>query len=103
MKIIYSETALKTLSEIIDFLEHKWTSKEIDKLKNDIFKFEQTIYENIITHQYYLKESEIRFMLIAKKQVKIFYKKTIDNKVQVIAFWHSKGSTKNLRKLLKSL
>lgn len=98
MKIIYSQTALKTLDLIIDFLEYKWTSKELENLKSDIFKFEQTIYDNLITHQFYSKKSEIRFMLIAKKQVKIFYKKKNDN-IEVIAFWYSKGNPKDLRKL----
>ena len=75
MKIIYSQTALKTLDLIIEFLEKKWTSKQIENLKNDIFKFEQTIFYNLIAHQFYSKATEIRFMLIAKRQVKIFYLK----------------------------
>ncbi len=38
-------------------------------------------------------------MLIAKRQVKIFYLKK-NNEIEVLAFWHSKGNPKNLRKLL---
>lgn len=101
MKIIYSQTALKTLNLIIEFLEQKWTSKQIENLKNDIFKFEQTVFDNLIGHQFYSKECEIRFMLIAKRQVKIFYKKN-NNHIEVLAFWHSKGSPKNLKRLLGS-
>ena len=29
MKVIYSKNALKTLQEIIEYLEYNWTEKEI--------------------------------------------------------------------------
>lgn len=39
-------------------------------------------------------------MLIAKKQVKVYYEKTEDD-IKVLAFWPSKGNPAILRKILK--
>lgn len=33
MKLIYSDLALITLKEIVDFLNYKWTKKEIKTLR----------------------------------------------------------------------
>ena len=101
MRIYYSETAIKSLGVILEFLELKWTNKQIDFLKSEILKFEETISENIITHQSISINSNIKFMLIAKKQVKIFYRKQNNDVVRVLAFWHSKGNPQQLKKLLK--
>lgn len=97
MRIYYSETAIKSLSVILEFLESKWTNKQIDFLKSEILKFEKTISENLITHQSISFNSNIKFMLIAKKQVKIFYRKLNNDEVRVLAFWYSKGNPQLLK------
>ena len=51
MRIYYSETAIKSLNVILEFLESKWTVKQINLLKSEILKFKETICENLITHQ----------------------------------------------------
>ncbi|MCD9853181.1 hypothetical protein LUD75_00565 [Epilithonimonas sp. JDS] len=73
MKITVTPTARISLNEIISFLKIRWTQREIDLLKSDIKKFRQTINEGIIVHQALGKFPHIRFAIIAKKQVKIFY------------------------------
>lgn len=50
MKITISKTAKILLKEIIDFLDAKWTIREITVLENDIKKFIQTIKDNIVKH-----------------------------------------------------
>lgn len=101
MRIYYSETAIKSLKVIIEFLEVKWTYKQIDFLKTEISDFEKIISENLVVHQSISINSNIKFVLIAKKQVKIFYRKLNNDEVRVIAFWHSKGNPKTLKKILK--
>ncbi len=101
MKIYYSETAIKSLNVILEFLETKWTIKQINLLKSEILKFEKTISENLIIHQSIASDSNIKYMLIAKKQVKIFYAKINNDEVRVLTFWYSKGNPQQLKKLLK--
>lgn len=50
MKLIYSDLALITLKEIVDFLHYKWTKKEIKTLRKDISNFEKTVNDGIIKH-----------------------------------------------------
>ncbi|MFL9833557.1 hypothetical protein [Chryseobacterium terrae] len=102
MNIFYSETSIETLNIIIEFLTIKWSDKQITLLKKEILKFEQTLFENIISHQSLKKDSEIKFALIAKKQVKIFYEK-IDNDIQILAFWPSRGNPDQLEKILSRI
>ena len=40
-------------------------------------------------------------MLVAKKQVKIYYTKFNNDEVRVLAFWYSKGNPQQLKKLLR--
>ncbi|MEI7488918.1 MAG: hypothetical protein WCJ72_16220, partial [Chryseobacterium sp.] len=64
MKITISETARISLYEIIDFLQVKWTAKEIAVLQADIRKFKQTMIDGIIKHQSLEKSPNIKFTLI---------------------------------------
>lgn len=54
MKILYSETALKTLDTIIEYLELKWSDKQIEFLKKEILKFEEVVKDRIILIKHYL-------------------------------------------------
>ena len=101
MKIYYSETAIKSLNVILEFLESKWTIKQINLLNSEILKFEETISENLITHQSISTDSNVKYMLVAKKQVKIYYTKFNNDEVRVLAFWYSKGNPQQLKKLLR--
>jgi hypothetical protein len=100
MKILYSETALETLDVIIDFLELNWTEKQILFLKNEILKFEQTINHRIISHQSLTEFPTVRFKLIAKKQVKVYYMK-IDDHIKIVAFLPSKGNPATIKDILR--
>ncbi|WP_312076499.1 hypothetical protein [Chryseobacterium sp.] len=75
MRVELSQTAKNSLEEIIFFLKTKWTQKELDHFRNDIKKFKKTIEEKIIVHRSLENFPDIKYMLIGKKQVKIFYEK----------------------------
>ncbi|MCD1118387.1 hypothetical protein [Chryseobacterium turcicum] len=100
MKILYSEIALETLDVIIDFLELNWSEKQILFLKNDILKFEQTISDRLISHQSLAEFPAVRFTLIAKKQVKIYYMK-IDDNIKILAFLPSKSNPATIKNILR--
>jgi len=100
MKITFSSTAKTSLEEIILFLKRKWTQREINVLKNDIKHFRKTINEGLIIHQSLEKFPKIKFTLIGKKQVKIFYE-VKENEILIKLFWHCKQNPKKLSKLLK--
>jgi len=100
MRVRYSKTALLTLEVIIDFLKIRWTDKEIDKLRIDIELFEQTMQNQIITHQSLASHPDIKFALIGNKQVRIYYKK-VDNDINIIAFFATKSNPEKIEKLLR--
>lgn len=99
MKITISETAKISLDEIIDFLQAKWTTKEITVLKTDIRKFRQIIIDDIIRHQSLEMYPNIKFTLIGKKQVKLFYEIKTDE-IVIKLFWHCKRDSLKLKDLL---
>ncbi|ANF51700.1 hypothetical protein A0O34_14820 [Chryseobacterium glaciei] len=94
MKITISETARISLDEIIDFLQAKWTAKEIA-----VRKFRQTMIDGIIKHQSLEKSPNIKFTLIGKKQVKLFYEIKTDE-IVIKLFWHCKKDPLQLKDLL---
>lgn len=100
MKFVISSTAIISLKEILDFLERWWTKKEIITLKNDIKKFRQTIHEGIIKHQSLEDFPQIQFVLIGKKQVKLFYE-IQENIIVIKLFWHCKQDPGKMKNILK--
>ena len=51
IKIIYSDLAIESLKEIVEFLNVHWTDKELETLRSDIKIFEQTINIGLLKHQ----------------------------------------------------
>ena len=99
MKIRYSKNALKTLQEIIEFLESKWTNKENQNLNNDFEKFIQSLDDRIISYPKINSKDNLRFALIGKKQVKVFFE-LHDDSVEILLFWANKKYPENLKYLL---
>ena len=99
MKVEVSRTAQISLEEIIDFLKINWTKKEINTLKVDIKNFRQVIKDGIIQHQSLENYTNIRFTLIGKKQVKLFYEIKKDL-VIIKLFWHCKQNPNKLMTIL---
>lgn len=101
MKFTVTNTARISLAEIVLFLKNNWTQKELAVLRNDIAKFKKTRLDGVIQHPSTDFSSSIRFTLIAKRQIKIFYEIRQDE-VVVKLFWHCKQNPDKLRSFLKS-
>ncbi len=99
MKVILSSTARFSLQEIISVLKARWTQKEIDTVINDIKKFRTIISDGIIKHQSLENYSHIKFTIIGKRQVKLFYEIKKDY-VVIKLFWHCKQDPAKLNEFL---
>ena len=100
MKIEISPTARISLEEIVVYLKKRWTKKEINVLKQDIRDFIKIMNKGIVAHQSLEKFPQIKFTLIAKKQVKLFYEVRQD-KILIKLFWHCKQNPQKLLNLLQ--
>lgn len=100
MKVVYSEKSLESLKEITDFLKQRWTKKELKTLQVDIQKIILSVKEGLITYPKYKKHKEIKFALVGKKQVKIFFEISLDV-CEILLFWPSKSNPEMLQKLLE--
>ncbi|KFF00168.1 hypothetical protein IX39_05780 [Chryseobacterium formosense] len=99
MKIVFSKNAIKSLQEIIDFLNHRWNDKELYLFKEDLEKFKQSLSDKIISYPKIDSDSKLRFALLGKKQVKVYFDIQIDS-VEILLFLPSKGNPDNLIRLL---
>jgi len=99
MKITISETAKISLKEIIDFLNIKWTIKEITVLENDIKKFRQTLKDDIVKHPSLEQFPNIKYTLIGKKQVQLMYEVKTDE-IVIKLFWHCRRDPIKLKQIL---
>ena len=73
MKIVFSKDAIKSLQEITDFLNYRWTQKELKLFKTDLKKFKQSLNDKIISYPTVDSDSKLRFALLGKKQVKVYF------------------------------
>ncbi|MBP7498632.1 MAG: hypothetical protein KA796_02055 [Chryseobacterium sp.] len=99
MKIIFSKDALKSLQEITDFLNYRWSEKELKSFRKDLEKFKQSLNDKIISYPTIDSDSKLRFTLLGKKQVKVYFDIQIDS-VEILLFLPSKGNPENLKKLI---
>ncbi|MBU8881491.1 hypothetical protein KSK37_00180 [Kaistella sp. DKR-2] len=99
MKVIYSKNALITLHEIIEFLEYRWTEKEIQNLNNDLEKLIESLRDKIISYPQIDSNANLRFAFIGKKQIKVFFE-THNDSVEILLFWANKKDPKHLKFLL---
>lgn len=103
MKLIYSDLALITLKEIVDFLNYKWTKKEIKTLRKDISNFEKTVNDGIIKHADFEGYPNTQFALIGKKQVKIIYRVIDSEKIEIALFLALQAGSKKTKRTFKPI
>lgn len=99
MRIIFSRDAIKSLQQITDFLNYRWSQKELKFFKNDLKKFKQSLNDKIISYPSIDLDSKLRFALLGKKQVKVYFEIQI-NCVEILLFLPSKGNPEKLERML---
>lgn len=98
MKIIFSDIAIESLREITDFLSEHWTKKEIKLFKRDLDKLIESFQNRIVSYPTIDSDSELRFALLGKKQVKVYFDVKTDD-VEILLFLPSKGNPENIERL----
>jgi len=73
-------------------------SEELKLFKTDLKKFKQLNYK-IISYLTIGSDSKLRFALLGKKQVKVYFDIQTDS-VEILLFLPSKGNPENLEKFL---
>lgn len=99
MKIVLSKDAIRSLQDITDFLTYRWTQKELKLFKTDLKKFKQSLNDKIISYPTVDSDNKLRFALLGKKQVKVYFD-VQDDFVEILLFLLSKGNPLNLQKIL---
>jgi len=88
-KIRWTEEAIETFDKIIEYLENRWTDREIVKFVNKT----NQILTQISEHPEMCKSSfkmKIRMGIITK-QTSIFYQIDIQNKtIVILSFWDNR-------------
>lgn len=98
MKVIFSNTAIESLKDIIDFLNKNWTQKELKTFNKDLEKLVESFNDQLISYQTIDSDSQLRFALLGKKQVKVYFELKKDC-VEILLFLPSKGNPENIQKL----
>lgn len=100
LKIVFTKNATKSLQDIIDFLNHQWTQKEINNFKKEFDKFIQSVQDGIISYPTVEWDKNLRYALIGNKQVKVYFDLKLDC-IEILLFFPSKSNPQQLKKLLK--
>lgn len=99
MKVVYSKDAIQSLEEILDFLNYKWTQKEINVFREDLHKLIEILDEGTIVFPKVSSNNILRYAWIGKKQVKVYFDLHSDH-VEFLLFLPSKGDPQKLLKIL---
>ncbi len=99
MIIKFTEVAIESLKDIKDFLDNRWTQKEIKLLEKDIEKLIRSFNDKIISYPTVDFDKRLQFALLGKKQVKVYFDVQSES-VEILLFFPSKGNPEDIRKLL---
>ena len=100
MQIKYSEIAITTFQENLDFLEKIWTQKEINVFLNDV----QGVLNELAKgnfQQYQRSQLKTRSALIGKKHVRMFFRKETEDRILILLFFDVRQDPLKLLDLLK--
>ena len=100
MKVIYSKDALESLREIVDFLDYRWTQKELNTFRKDLEKLVETLQKGTIHFPKIMMDKPLHYALIGKKQVKVYFDLSEDS-VEFLLFLPSKANPQKLLNLLQ--
>lgn len=98
MTVKFTDAAVESLKEITDFLNKRWTQKEHQLLDKDLEKLIESFNDKIVSYPTLDLDGQLRFALLGKKQVKVYFDVQIDS-VEILLFLPSKGNPENIRKL----
>jgi len=98
-KVIWSEEALNNLKEIIDYLQEKWTEKEIKIFAQQLEKLINTIINNPELFPKSLKSDSVRKAVLTK-QTTVYYQVNKDS-IYLITIFVNKKDSKKLNDIIK--
>jgi hypothetical protein len=100
MRIIYSDDAISSLAEVVDFLKYNWTQKELDVFESEFDNFLNNVKENLVIYPKVPHFKNLQIALIGNKQIKVYF--YYDTEVlELILFLPSKADQKKLSYILK--
>ena len=96
MEIIWSEKAKLTFFRVIDYLEEKWTNKEIIQFNQRTQIVIDAIIKNPGIYPYSTKNKDVRKDIIDKNN-SLFYKIDVSHqKIYLLTFFDSRQDPKKL-------
>lgn len=103
MEIIWTEFALTTFEEEIDFILLKWNINEVQKFIILVNKNIDLLEKNINQDKPIANKENV-FLKVVSKQTSLIYRIEINsNKICLLRFWNNKRNPKNLKRFLKRL
>lgn len=97
-KIIASPIATKTYQHNIDFLEKRWSKREVTNFINKVSDVITILKQKPETFQKWENEADVRKIQIVK-QITLYYQINKD-KVELLLFFNNYQDPKTLQKLL---
>ncbi|MDR0874488.1 MAG: type II toxin-antitoxin system RelE/ParE family toxin [Prevotellaceae bacterium] len=96
-EIEWASDAERNLSAIFDYLESRWSEREISNFAELLETYLHTISQNPATFPYYDRKKNIRRCVLSP-QTTIYYKEiTFENRVVIIALFNNRQNPKTLR------
>jgi len=97
-KLVWTELALASLEEVLDFLEENWTRKEVKQLKDQLELLIELIsrYPNIAPLDNQTKFRKAKLNAI----VSLFYKLQA-NRIYILLIWDNRQDPSRISNLLK--
>lgn len=96
-KTLWTNRAIKTAQNIINYLREEWTEKEVDNFLNEVDGLIATIESNPKLFRASSKRANIHLALINRKTFLIYQVHTQKKQIALLLFWNTKQNPKKLK------
>jgi plasmid stabilization system protein ParE len=94
LKVIWSPQAVETFSEIINYLQNKWTEKEIKNFVQKSNSIIEHICENPYLYKVSLKKKNLHKAFIFKPVSLVYRYKPRKQEIELVTFWINRKKPK---------
>ena len=96
-KIQWTDKAIKTAENIVNYLKNKWTEKEVNIFLNDIDKVIALIETNPKLFKASIKRKNVHLALLSKHTFLVYQIRENKKQIILLLFWGTKQNPKKLK------
>ena len=96
-KALWTNRAIKTIDDVINYLRDEWTEKEVDNFLDKVDDVIATIEINPKLFRASAKRPNVHLAIIKRRTLLVYQIRPLKKQVVLLLFWNSKKNPKKMK------